>query len=268
MSLGIAYKGPEGIVMAADSRVTVMGKQPDGTKIPSTFDNATKLLQMRGQDYAAVVTYGQGAFGTVQPRTAHSYVPELEQILAAKGRISVEEIAREVSDFFKGKWDAAGMAADADSMIFLIGGFDEGDTYGRVFQVDIPRASTPVEQSVNDFGLTFGGQAEFLSRLLLGFDPKLIDLAKKSLTLSNRQVETLQAGLRTLQLSIPMQLLPLQDAVDLVIYLIQMTASLQTWTLGVRGVGGAIDVATITRTDGFAALQRKQLRGTLPVANH
>jgi hypothetical protein len=29
----------------------------------------------------------------------------------------------------------------------------------------------------------------------------------------------------------------------------------------VRGVGGAIDVATITRTDGFRAIQEKQILG-------
>jgi 20S proteasome alpha/beta subunit len=268
MSLGIAYKGPKGIVLAADSRVTVMGTQPDGTKIPSTFDNATKLLQIRGQDFVGVVTYGQGALGASQPRTAHSYIPELEQVLTDRGRISVEAVAGEVSEFFKAKWDAAAMPTGADSMIFLVGGYDEGDTYGRVFQFDIPKAIKPVEQSVHDFGLSFGGQAELVARLLVGFDPSLIETARKALTLSANQVGTLQASLKALQLSIPMQLLPLQDAVDLVIFLIQTTASLQKWTLGVRGVGGPIDVATITRTDGFSALQRKQLRGNSVVVHH
>jgi hypothetical protein len=34
------------------------------------------------------------------------------------------------------------------------------------------------------------------------------------------------------------------------------------WLLGaLRGVGGAIDVATITRTDGFRVVQIKELKG-------
>ena len=30
--------------------------------------------------------------------------------------------------------------------------------YGRVFELSIPTSPTPVEQSVTDFGITFGGQ--------------------------------------------------------------------------------------------------------------
>jgi hypothetical protein len=48
--------------------------------------------------------------------------------------------------------------AEADAMVFLVGGFDEGDAYGRVFEVSIPNSPAPVEKSVNDFGITFGGQ--------------------------------------------------------------------------------------------------------------
>jgi hypothetical protein len=36
---------------------------------------------------------------------------------------------------------------------------------------------------------------------------------------------------------------------------------IQNWIVGVRGVGGAIDVATITRVDGFQPVQLKAIRG-------
>src|SRR5438552_2555883 len=98
MSLGIAFKGAEGIVLAADSRVTLMamiagqqapgqqapGQQAPGLAIPSTFDNATKLLRVTGQDFVGAVTYGVGAIGQQQPRTAHSFIPEFEAELAKK----------------------------------------------------------------------------------------------------------------------------------------------------------------------------------------
>jgi hypothetical protein len=88
VSLGIVFKGPEGIVLAADSRVTltfqpVAPPQPAGAApqpvmvVPAFYDNATKLLRCAGQDYVAVVTYGLGAIGLAEPRTAHSYLPEL-----------------------------------------------------------------------------------------------------------------------------------------------------------------------------------------------
>jgi hypothetical protein len=49
MSLGIAFKGAEGIVIATDSRVTLTGLsqiQGQQVAIPYTFDNATKLLRV------------------------------------------------------------------------------------------------------------------------------------------------------------------------------------------------------------------------------
>lgn len=86
MSLGIAFKGPEGIVLAADSRVTLMAQmqQPNVTApmlLPATYDNATKLLRVKSQDYVGAVTYGVGAIGQAAPRTVHSYIPEFEQEL-------------------------------------------------------------------------------------------------------------------------------------------------------------------------------------------
>jgi hypothetical protein len=60
---------------------------------------------------------------------------------------------------------------------------------------------------------------------------------------------------------IPYQFLPLQDCVDLAIFLIKTTATLQGWTTGARGVGSAVDVATITRTDGFRTVQEKRIVG-------
>jgi len=45
MSLGIAFKGPEGIVLAADSRITlttVLDNENNRMHLPATFDNGTK----------------------------------------------------------------------------------------------------------------------------------------------------------------------------------------------------------------------------------
>ena len=75
MSLGIAFKGAEGIVLAADSRVTLLaGVQlpglnlPQGTSlvVPATFDNATKLISTKSQTHVAAVTFGSLAKAMVQ----------------------------------------------------------------------------------------------------------------------------------------------------------------------------------------------------------
>jgi hypothetical protein len=264
MSLGIAFKGPEGIVIAADSRVTLTGTMPSGQTVQSSYDNATKLLKVKGQDFVGVVTYGAGSIGSMEPRTAHSFLPEFESELHAAGesRLSVEEFSSRLSTFFVARWNAGGMPAAADPMVFLIAGFDEGSVYGKVFQVVVPASPTPVEQTVDVFGLTFGGQVELVQRMLGGYDPRAVEVAQSALGLDAAQAATLRTALtQQLGLAIPYQFLPLQDCVDLVIFLVRSTVMVHKWLVGTRGVGGAIDVATITRTEGFQAIQTKSIRG-------
>jgi len=263
LSLGIAFKGPEGIVLAADSRVTLTGQAPGSNLlVQAHYDNATKLLKVKDHDNVGAVTYGLGALGGRQPRTAHSYLPEFETELPTEMRLSVEEFAGRLGDFFRRRWSEANTPPEADAMVFLVGGFDEGEAYGRVFEVSIPNSPEPVEKSADEFGITFGGQNEIAGRLLGGYDPRLQALMAANVHLNAAQSANFrQKVLQDLAMPIPYQFLPLQDCVDLAIFLIQTTATLQRWTTGVRGVGGAVDVATITRTDGFRAIQEKRIVG-------
>lgn len=271
MSLGIAFKGPEGIVLAADSRVTLMAQMqqpnlPTPMLLPATYDNATKLLAVKGQEYVGAVTYGAGAIGQLEPRTAHSFVPELEQELAAAnvGRLPTEEFASKLGEFYLARWNAGGMGAvqQGQDMFFLIGGYDEGSAYGRVFEVAIPNRPTPVEYNASSFGASWGGQTEFTERLLNGYDRSLGGHIQQFLGLDDARRDALIEDLKPkLAVVIPYQFLPLQDCVSMAIFIIRTTITLQTWQVGVRGVGGFIDLATITRTEGFKYIQQKELAG-------
>jgi hypothetical protein len=94
-----------------------------------------------------------------------------------------------------------------------------------------------------------------------GFDSRLLDIAKTTLQLSPAQVTQLQGALAPLQMQVPVPILSLQDCIDLAIFFIRTTISGQNLSVGIRGVGGAIEVATITRVDGFKFIQQKQLQG-------
>jgi hypothetical protein len=273
MSLGIAFKGPEGIVLAADSRATlnVQVQTPQGHMLlPAAFDNATKLLKVNGQDHVGAVTYGAGAIGLQEPRTPHSFVPEFEASLQGKKRLSVEDFAKKLSDFFMERWTKGGMPNPVQpgmDMIFLVGGYDPDATYGKVFEIYIP--SKPVPREViptGVFGAVWGGQSQIATRLLNGFDPTapqvIRDFLKVPLQGKQGEPDPLDTELKTkFSAKIPWQFLPLQDCVDLSILVLRTTIALQKWTIDVRGVGGAIDLATITRTEGFKYVQQKQIVG-------
>jgi len=271
MSLAVVLKGPEGLVLAADSRVTLSALQPapQGAPapfqlLPTYFDNATKLLSLQEHPHLGIVTYGQGAISQEHPRTAQGYIPEFEKHLRSKTakakRLSVKSVALELGRFFKKQWKAAGMPIGAEPMVFLVAGFDEGAPHGKVFEVSVPDKVTPVEKTANDFGLSWGGQTFLAERLLQGVAPRAIELAQANLNLSEQQAtELIETWRAQLSLPIPYGLLPLQDCVDLATFLVYMTASVMTWTIGIQGVGGEIDVATITPTGNFQSIQHKKI---------
>lgn len=233
MSLGMIFKGSEGIVLAADSRVTLNVQiqnpgMPIPFLIPATFDNATKLLKVAGQNHVAAVTYGVGTIGFPEPRTAHSLLPEFEAGLN-KGRLGVGDFSKKLSDFFMDQWrakmPATGQFAD---MFFIIGGYNEDEPYGRIYEFRIPGSPDPIEQSVNDFGVRWGGQHEIVSRIMNGHDPAFLSLLKAKYSLSDNEIESLAKEITGVSgARIPFQFLPLQDCVDLSIIFIRTTAKLR-----------------------------------------
>lgn len=264
----MVFKGPEGLALAVDSRVTLVNTTPAGQVLYSHFDNATKLLSFAKQPYVGAVAYGVAAIGN-PPRTIHGFLPEFDERLSAKygdKRGSVAEIATELGAFYTDHWRQSGMpdpgSNGLDPMQFLVAGFNEGEPYGRVYEVSVPLSPTPVEQNAGtNFGISFGGQGELVCRLLKGYDPQALVVAKSTLSLDDTQVKSLEDQWGTqLPLGVPFQFLPLQDCVDLSAFLVNMTSAVQTWTVGVQGVGGSVDVATVTRTDGFRPIRLKTVR--------
>jgi len=274
MSLGIVVKGPEGLVLAAESRVTLTATHQQGPPIHVSFDNATKLLSFgKPNNNFGVVTYGLAAIGL---RTAYSFLPEFEANLGKKNDsnnpLSVYDFATEISSFFMKQWQEGGMPKPEDykppnpNMTFVVGGFNKGEPYGRVYVIDIPRNPTPLEQQPNpgDFGITWGGQREFVDRIVKGYDEKILQIVSKTLNLKPEQIQLLKDVLdKELQMALPLQILPLQDCVKLAIFFIRTTMTAQELTVGVRGVGGPIDVATITRNEGLKFIQRKEIIGEI-----
>jgi len=264
VSLGVAIKGPEGIVLAADSRVTLGAQHEGGPRFVVNFDNATKLLTFSGDEnkYIGAVTYGAAVIGL---RTAHSYIPEFEVSLGAGNRPTVLKFSKRLSDFFLQRWNEE-MPKDysGPGMTFLIGGFDPKDAYGKVFIVEIPGHPAPIQRNPGDkdFGMTWGGQLQTVSRLIHGYDPMVPEILRRRFKLNNKQVKELVDTLRKqTEFQIPYQVLPLQDCVNLAIFLIRTTMSAQQLAVAVRGVGGMIEVATITRTDGLRIVQTKEIHG-------
>jgi hypothetical protein len=261
VSLGIVIKAPEGIVLAADSRLTLATVNAAQEKIQVSFDNATKLLSFQQGNKprpVGVVTYGQAGMGT---RTAASFVPEFESEIGDKP-LGIEEFAGRLADFYQKQWQLVVPATySGPAMTFVVGGYDERDAYGKVFMIEIPRKPKPLELNKGtNFGITWGGQTDHMDRLLRGYDRSLPELVAKALSLPPAKRKELEDAIAPLQMPLPLPAMPLQDCVDLAVFFIRTTITAQSLTIGTHGVGGPIDVATVTRSRGLEFIQRKRIR--------
>ena len=214
-----------------------------------------------------VVTYGQAVIGLQTPRTAASFLPEFEAGLP-KERLSVEEFANKISEFYLKQWRSSMPPDDKipqiPNMTFVVAGFNVDEVYGEVYVIDIQRVPKPTARGKdNEFGITYGGQHEIVSKIMMGYDVNLPKVFKKELNFSPEQLTKFETLMKRFQLAIPLQILALQDCVDLACFFIRTTMDAQKLSVGIRGVGGAIDVAIIKRNRDIRFVQRKQEHGEL-----
>ena len=262
MSLGIVIKGPEGLVLAAESRLTLTATPPNAPPLHVGFDNATKVFGFGAPNSAVgVVTYGAGAIGL---RSAYSLVPEFEAQLPAE-QLAVAEFADNLSAFYLQQWqNIVGPNHQGPGMTFVVAGFNEAEAYGRVFLIEVPNAPQRQERSPGtEFGITWGGQQEIVTRLVMGYDPRVLPAVQSALGLNftPQQTADLQAALQLLAMQMPLPAMSLQDCVDLAIFFVKTTIEAQRLSVGVRGCGGPIDIAVVTRQGGLSFVQQKKVRG-------
>jgi len=261
MSLAITVISPEGIVVAADSRltVTVENQLADGNKaiIPNYYDNAVKVLNLtKPHNYVVATTYGAGTIGQ---RTAHSYLKEFQATLGER-RLSTKSFAQKLLDFYKQQWDGVPHGENDDKLYFQVAGIDASELYGEAYLITIPSDTIPqVLIPRGAFSFAWGGQTETVFRIAKGYDALIEkELNDSDLTVANK--ETVLNILNSKELNLPVHLYSLQDCIDLARFLIDSTSKAQALSVGIRGVGGSIDVGCITRHKEFWFISRKELR--------
>jgi hypothetical protein len=277
MTLAMVCKGPEGIVLAADSRITLTTTLPDAKEsFVAYFDNATKLFGIDKYANVGILTHGNNIIGSTNPRGIHGFMGEFEALVGKnanagtrnqpktpnRSQNKIADIATRLGKFYKEKWDEGSMPENAAPVGFLIAGFDADDPYGKIYEISVPDSVEPIEYLPGaSFGVRWNGQSELVTRLINGFDPRALEITKDEHNLTDQQIAKLrEKWSNQLSLSIPWQFLPLQDCVDLASFLVSLTSVTQAWTTrGIRGVGGPTDVATITRNHGFQPIRQKQI---------
>jgi hypothetical protein len=269
MTIAIALKVGDCIVFGADSASTLSNEHGG---ILNVYFNAEKVFNLRKGLPVGAVTYGVGNLGN---RSVTSLAKDLRERLSEGGRweldkirYTIEEVARRTEEFFytelyRNEWpkkrkDPSGKAVDAYGVMgFMIGGYSGSERKGEVWTVEVDEKghSTVARKfGPDEFGAEAKGQPEPLYRLINGWSPRVLQGLVKSGIPEAQAMRFLQS-LSVEPLVAPG--MPIQDAIDLVRYLIQVTAGFVQFIPGAPTVHEPIDVAAISYHEGFRWVSRK-----------
>ncbi|MEZ5888096.1 MAG: hypothetical protein R3D56_14630 [Paracoccaceae bacterium] len=105
--------------------------------------------------------------------------------------------------------------------------------------------------------ISWGGQTEAINRLLLGYGQGLPE-ALLSVGLPQAQLEGCMRHVAAhTQAGLANPAMPTRDAIDLATFLADAQKQFVRFSIGSNTVGGDLDVATVTKHEGFKWIKRK-----------
>lgn len=265
MTIVVALKVGDGLVMGADSASTLIGA--DGYH--NSYFNAEKLIHLKGFPVGAL-TFGLGALDN---RSVSSLANVLKRRIIDKGdpawsldpsSFSVEEVVDRFQSFFHDELYVKEFAnrplpdeahAHKEVMGFFIGGYSSGQESSEIWRLLLTRGGAQKEKVVgpdSPWECAWEGVREPIQRILFGYSNTIVHRLT-SAGVDRQDAEQMLASMEPLVNGT----MPIQDAADFVQYLVEVTCGYVRFAPGHATVAKPIDLAAITKYNGFKWISRK-----------
>lgn len=261
MTICIGVKVNDGLVFVADSATSMM--QGAGGSITRVYNNADKVFNLHRNLPVVAMTCGLGNFGS---ESISTIVKGVRVFLMDENNLdpqdyTVEQIVKVCHDAFRKKFDELEpVVRNTNSFEFFVGGYSSngGNSELWKFQFSQGQFSDPVLLAGQDFcTIIWAGQPEACVRLILGHSSNTYDVLRAA-NLTHEQAENLVISLRrNAQAPFLENSMPIKDAIELAEFLAQTSASFVRFLPGADTVGGDLDIATVTKYEGFRWIRRK-----------
>lgn len=238
MSLVVTVYVREGIVMAADSRLTLNAQKTQGTEsvvnlaVGQSDSNYKLFLTPNG---IGIATFGDAAIDGVP---IAGYVESFIDSDLRDRSTTVEDVARKLSSHF-------GAFTPAPNTQFHVAGYSERD--GQIIQEawKVSAVKNEIEQlnPTQEMGASWGGEGDILARLV----QPVAQIDKDGSVVHRFPAYPIPYGFFTLQ-----------DAIDFSVFAIRSTIDAIRFQPRAKTVGGPIDVLVI-KPAGAVWIQRKEL---------
>lgn len=274
MSIGILVSVHDGIVLAADSASTLMLVSPQlanqaGAVALNVYNNANKIANLYKGEPIGCVAYGAGSIGNASISTLlkdfRRRITKGEESGFSLADYTMQGVAELLTGFLMQHVDQlAPLPSNVPmpSLGILLGGYSAGASLGEgwIIEIENGKAKQPrLLREAHEIGITWGGEGEAIARLVLGFSQNLPEVLQTVIAPEKRDViDQLVARLKpALQAPVVFAPMPVQDAIDLAEFLVHTAIMFSRFTPGPQTVGGPIEIAAITKHEGFKWVRRK-----------
>jgi hypothetical protein len=291
LTIAVSIKVGEGLVLAADSTSSFF---LEGSVVQS-YHHARKLLQLEEYP-VGLLTFGLGSLGGRNLESLVAEFERTLPAYETGAPYTIRDLADQLHRFILTKYEAvfpppaqaaepppaplAGGPTDPavdvpapepvapalppdmrPGLGIVVGGYSRGEFFSDEFEMDLPRNGPqevwPDTQEEQRFGVRWWGQTAPIERLYLGCDYRgFVEWCREG-GVDETAIAASYAQLRDrIMWPIIYEGMPLQDAIDLAVYLVNVTIGHSRFAVGPPVCGGHIDVATIT-SRGFQWIKRK-----------
>jgi hypothetical protein len=271
----------DSIVLASDSTTTQQAQIQSGQITPiNIWNSANKVFNLRKCWPVGAMTWG---LASIDGRSISTLTKELRCRFGGERpdhadwaldpeKYTITEVAERLKTFFYDENYAADPTKE--TLGFAVAGYSAGSDAAelRTIVMDGSGCQGPDEPlPAGQPFVSWWGQPEAITRLANGFSPRLGEaLAQLGVPTTDIQgyVEKIQA-----KTAIPLAWagMPIGEAIDLADFLVEATIKFVRFAPGHQLVGGPVEIAAMTRHEGFKWIKRKHhypvnlnMEGTLP----
>lgn len=273
MTIAISINVNDGIVLAADSAGTLSTQTTNNAPptIVQVYNNANKIVNLcKGLPIGAIF-WGNGAIGKASISTL---LKDLRDRFSGKvtapadwtldrRTYTVADVAAKVKTYLIDDQYTPTFASwpQKPMMGLIVAGYSASGGDAEEYKIEVDAQGnctgpTPV-RSNHGWGAIWAGEPEAVTRLLNGYSPVLSKAIEGAIGVPAARIDVALQQSATLPAQIISPAMPIQDAIDVAEFLVELTSKYSRYTPGAATVGGPVEVAAITKHEGFRWVKRK-----------
>jgi hypothetical protein len=268
MTVCVSVKVHDCLIFAADSASSLTGATDDNVPIVfNVWQHGNKVFNLYKGKPIAAMTCGMGHMGHA---SISNLAKDLRRMLM-KGiggealnpdDYSIEEVVSRAKAFFTERYQQIDPPPpQPHGFEFWIGGYGAGCDNAEIWKIAIFNGDILDPELVadreTDGHIAWGGQPKAIQRLIMGYDLEMAD----ALVTAGLPADTVEPLLSQVQQRLMTPLvhsaMPVEDAIALADFLVDLTKRYFAFLPGADIVGGATDIATVTKHEGFKWIKRK-----------